>query len=362
MIFFLYKKNCRTLQEKCVELEPHLASLPFISSDPKTNEARIEMWIYLRTLAGRVMIDPINASTRDIAELFYDFLRMGQYWKLSLKSDEVRDIVQLHVWRLFRLDPLFQRIAAFVEQTSQLMNLRKCEQRKLNGDDLVSINKFIEDTQKIVCSASLEPLCLTIQSFIDHKQKNVPNFITKDGFEPVILVKECIRRQLEAEVYLNSLYPYSIDDIDEYQGNKIFSQEACGIKKKYLSPSNWKRAIEEIYGVRKHALPIDKLNSLVRTARVISEIYGEEHKGDVRASISADDFLPIFIYILASMEENAPKSEKRKNLEDLAQILINMCDDARTLGEMGYILASFEIAVQEVKIMIEQVSILIVND
>jgi hypothetical protein len=66
----------------------------------------------------------------------------------------------------------------------------------------------------------------------------------------------------------------------------------------------------------------------------VHALYRREHEG--AKSLGADDFLPIWIYVVA--QSGLPRLLCLKNL------LIGLCDKRRMLGETGYCLATLEAA------------------
>ena len=68
----------------------------------------------------------------------------------------------------------------------------------------------------------------------------------------------------------------------------------------------------------------------------------QEHPGTTE-HLGADDFLPIFIYVLMN--------SKICELSYLSTLLCNLCDPDKRLSETGYYLATFEAAVEHIKQM-----------
>lgn len=70
-----------------------------------------------------------------------------------------------------------------------------------------------------------------------------------------------------------------------------------------------------------------QLDALVAVAHAIPALHRAEHKGEDASSLGADDFLPIFMYVLVN-----------SNVEDLAAqavILETLCDPKKLMGEAG---------------------------
>ena len=64
-----------------------------------------------------------------------------------------------------------------------------------------------------------------------------------------------------------------------------------------------------------------------------------EHPG-TENHLGADDFLPIFIYVLVNADI--------PNLSYLQKVLCTLCDPDKRLSETGYYVATFEAAVQHI--------------
>jgi len=69
-------------------------------------------------------------------------------------------------------------------------------------------------------------------------------------------------------------------------------------------------------------------------------LYKKEHP-DVEGALGADDFLPIFIYVVS-----------QGDIEELAlmkELMCELCDPDRRLSEAGYYVACFEAAIEHIK-------------
>ena len=102
------------------------------------------------------------------------------------------------------------------------------------------------------------------------------------------------------------------------------------------------------------ALPCAKLRAIVDAASEISRLHqaqsNTESEGKVTSTskggsklLSADDFLPIFIYCVIRAEMERPCA--------LCALLRSLCDPINRMGEVGYYLASFEAAIAHISEM-----------
>ena len=116
-------------------------------------------------------------------------------------------------------------------------------------------------------------------------------------------------------------------------------QTFYGIPVHHISPSSWDSAIYQLGNIGSYTLPCDKLDALLAAAKEIPAIYLIEHPG-TGAHLGADDFLPIFIYVLINAGI--------RDLAYLQKVLCTLCDPDKRLSETGYYVATFEAAVQHI--------------
>lgn len=70
-----------------------------------------------------------------------------------------------------------------------------------------------------------------------------------------------------------------------------------------------------------------QLDALMAVAHDIPALHRVEHPGDNASSLGADDFLPIFIYVLVN--------SRVENLAAQSVILETLCDPKKMMGEAG---------------------------
>ncbi|GAM21165.1 hypothetical protein SAMD00019534_043400, partial [Acytostelium subglobosum LB1] len=115
-------------------------------------------------------------------------------------------------------------------------------------------------------------------------------------------------------------------------------QEFYGIKKEFITQSNWKAAILELGGLDRCVdIPQHKLDTILASARAIYNCVNYEQRIKNKTSddifLSADDFLPIYIYVVVNSGVN--------ELEFINQYLWQLCDPDKMGGEGGYYLTVF---------------------
>ena len=123
------------------------------------------------------------------------------------------------------------------------------------------------------------------------------------------------------------------------------SQEYFEIDRDFQSASDWSAAILLLRSLDDFSLPSEKAALLVRVARCIYSTYEQEHPHQTR-TMSADDFFPIFIYVLCNCELHDPYASRQL-------IHITMLHSV-CVGEIGYYVTMYEAAVEYVASIIRE--------
>ena len=94
--------------------------------------------------------------------------------------------------------------------------------------------------------------------------------------------------------------------------------------------------------IRSRTLPHDRLEQLLLTAKEIPIHFVREHPSSIEdnTSLGADDFLPIFIYVIAKAQI--------PDLLALSEELQALCDPDKRMSETGYYLATLEASLQHI--------------
>lgn len=175
------------------------------------------------------------------------------------------------------------------------------------------------------------------------------NRLTDDEIRSII--KSAIRRQVEIEIYipvaskLNHVLGVSFYKSQEILNEKVKLLNSCdqshfGIPDNQVSPSNWNEVIEKLVKIRMKTLPQDRLELLVELCKDIPLLHQREYPNST-ASIGADEFLPMFIFILVRA--------KIPCLLALNEELQALCDPEKRISEIGYYLATFAAAIQHIQ-------------
>lgn len=116
------------------------------------------------------------------------------------------------------------------------------------------------------------------------------------------------------------------------------SQSFFGIVPESISPTNWASASSKLKDVDRFSLPYMKRAHLLAACKEIYSVYHSEHPKN--APMSADDFIPAFIYVLI-----------QANLDDpvVLRELITFFDCGSSQGEIAYFVTCLEIALEYIR-------------
>ena len=163
-------------------------------------------------------------------------------------------------------------------------------------------------------------------------------------------VRSAVRRQVEIEVYVPcsqclwvALEKAFLTAEASLRRNILViahqPQSFFGIPVQHISPSSWDDVVFLLRDIRSKTLPHDRLEALLIAAKAIPDLFIKEHKG-ADQPLGADDFLPIFIYVLA-----------RAQIPDMLALhdeLQALCDRDKRMSETGYYLATLEASLQHI--------------
>ena len=160
------------------------------------------------------------------------------------------------------------------------------------------------------------------------------------------LVRSCIRRQVEIELYVScsGRIKYVLEASFAAAETKLRRnivalqhqpQSFYGVPIHGISPSSWDEIVYALKDLRKRTLPHDRLDALLAAAKYIPLLFMREHP-KAAAPLGADEFLPIFIYVLVKAQ--------LPHMLALNEELQALCDPDKRLSESGYYLATLEAA------------------
>mmetsp|Transcript_9434 Transcript_9434/g.18342 ORF Transcript_9434/g.18342 Transcript_9434/m.18342 type:complete len:647 (-) Transcript_9434:135-2075(-) len=123
----------------------------------------------------------------------------------------------------------------------------------------------------------------------------------------------------------------------------IGSQSDFGIASEYLMPNGWASAIVQLSMLERFNSPVKQLGVLVATARCIFSSFNEYESSKSKSGkyepkyLSADDFFPIFLFVMCNAALKHPHLNKA--------LMWGLCSKAQLQAEGGYYLTVYEAAV-----------------
>ena len=219
-----------------------------------------------------------------------------------------------------------------------------------DDNDLLSAN--MEDENNLFIEKEME-LKREKEKLIEREKehKEVAQQCSED--EMFIQIRSAVRKQVEIEVVvpcsvrLRIILKRSFSSSEAALRSNILKithqpQSFFGIPVGQISPSGWEAVVVLMRDIRARTLPHDRLEALLHTAKEIPVHFLREHSSSVEDNVTlgADDFLPIFIYIIA-----------RAQIPDmlaLSEELQALCDPDKRMSETGYYLATLEASLQHI--------------
>ena len=183
--------------------------------------------------------------------------------------------------------------------------------------------------------------CLVL-SEMDLKNLSVMSFIVFSVVEEVMFVT--MKKEIISLVSSRESRNEEVLLVRKMKALSTRSQQDWDIPKAFVSPQNWSSAVFELAGIERNPTPSRRLNALVRTAKFIYAEFKEnllpklaaEGKGDT--VLSADDLVPIFIYVLCQCGLKHPLLNR--------DLLWKIGHPDMLTGECGYYLTIYESALQ----------------
>lgn len=225
-----------------------------------------------------------------------------------------------------------------------------------------------------------------LQKYIDEGRFGLPEdeydkFIDNARHAVTAIVEKEVYIQLEDHVY-EALHALTSEEKEASLKKKFrclqdMPQSYFGIASQLVSRNDWESARREFRQLDDYALPIDKVRCIVRAAKAIfhtcsnqptdepgspaskrtkspsftsvEEMAGIVHESEAEVKrpkrtrvLTADDFLPIHLFVVVTTNTSKPLITK--------QLLQIMCTDPHDmLGEIGYYLTNYEAAIRFVK-------------
>lgn len=118
-------------------------------------------------------------------------------------------------------------------------------------------------------------------------------------------------------------------------------QRDLGVPEKLITNTNWMFAVLELSNMSNYTLPFEKLECILSCVRAVVDTAKIEKSYSEASGISADDLIPIMIYVVSN--SNAV------HLESICQYLWLLSDPTELSGEGGYYLTLFSSVVEYIK-------------
>lgn len=338
------------LREKLAAEQPSIAALPFPSrkltwseSWSIINNRQQTLEHFLREILTLPFSQALHPSTSRVQILLQEFLGVPAFAqaidaKLSAMHlhHVCRQSMQTHIHGILNISHFQKVIAQFFGRCGRQPNDPKWVGSSAALVKLVS--QFLDSLQFILADTMHTELQAVVKEHaLDVNDSAVGN-----------IINAAIRRQVEMEIYtpleavlfaavrseINPMHEFRIAQLPAMQSNP---QSAFDIPPEHISLSSWESAIDLMAEVKHKYIPYDKLACLAEACKEIPRLYIREHPSSL-APLAADDFLPIFIYVLVHAELNGLLEHKH--------ILPEMCEPSQRLSEQGYYVATFAAAIE----------------
>ncbi|GLD93773.1 hypothetical protein PINS_up002378 [Pythium insidiosum] len=196
---------------------------------------------------------------------------------------------------------------------------------------LTSIEKHVADflSPKYADQFSLLDQSVDVGSLIDdcvyHAVEDT--ILVPLGQEISFLVEKTIDLEQEERLMKN---------IERMRGR---SQAEFGIPEHLMSDDDWGKSCHHLSMIDERQLPSEKIHELLRSALEIFKSCGEKNlEWRENSALTADDYLPIHIYVVVHSGLRRPLMTK--------EYLGAMIHPSKMMGEVGYFLTMFEVALK----------------
>ena len=132
--------------------------------------------------------------------------------------------------------------------------------------------------------------------------------------------------------------------IEKMRAFKKRSQAQWGVPLDLVSPLCWQSAVFELAGVELNLTPSTQLHILTRTIKAIYSEFklvvlpGLQARGNYEVYISADDLVPIFMFVFCQSDLRHPIKNR--------ELMWSLCHPDQLQGEAGYYLTVYESSIE----------------
>lgn len=336
------------LKENLIAERPDIAQLPFphrrLSNTASiVNYRQQVLEHFLRELLTMPVLQPLHPSASRVHARVQEFLGVSNVNPI-LEAHQAamglhavcRQAMQVHIHAILGIPHLQNVVSQFFRRCGR----QACDAKWAGtGTALVKLVAQFLDSLHIIL---LDTLTLELQAVAREHGLDSHDDIVEQ------IMSTAVRRQVETEVYLpleeaifralqSEIEPEHRMCVARIGEMRSTPQSAFDICTEHISLSSWQSAIERMIEVKEKHIPYDKLQCLAEACKEVPRLYILEHPSS-SGPLAADDFLPIFIYVLVNADID--------NLLELKHILPEMCEPSQRLSEMGYYVATFAAAVE----------------
>ena len=404
-------------ENRCKHLERFLRTLSGIVYTGNIHPRLQEVAIHLQSFLGcDTRLDNTDNNSivmeKHVAMNASKFIRK---MKESSSLGTIQDIgmllllkrsIQRYTNRIFLLPITEQLVSQFIDgmkaklpSASQMNAMKKNNGLALKENaqrDLNKVRDFLDQINDLIVDGTFADL-----EIISKREEFAPlsKFLeSSNGTQKSAFFIECVREQVEIEIYLplrssiskHLVHGWRNDDLEmqfKMQELRKRPQSYFKIHPDHQSPSDWDSVSKILnMGVGLSTLPCEKLQAIINAAKEVARLYDDEHNGINKQSggekngskiitekekrLSADEFLPIFIFCVVRAELERPCALCKYRVENLnfscgmidafltkrtdlfwiiiGVLLRTLCEPSKKIGEMGYYLASFEAAISHI--------------
>nr|CCA19340.1 conserved hypothetical protein [Albugo laibachii Nc14] len=236
--------------------------------------------------------------------------------------------------------------AAFLKQLARSHSAKKC--------DVATLRLFMVELADYMIFARMNELAMlggNPNILID--QGSIRNMNSAAYTAAAVAFSDRIIAILHGQIEERMLHPFYRTIVDQFTAQSLSeakiigrkmnvlrskSQFFFGLNAKNISSSNWSGACSKLKLVDSVELPYLKKKNLIQACHEIYAIYNLEHQSN--APMSADDFIPAFIYVLIHSDIDNPL---------LLKDLIAKVGLGSPFGEDAYFVSCLEIALEYIR-------------
>ena len=379
-----------------VSIRPSVSKLDFPPKRLQVGETSniiyeriINLQKFLTELNRLLTINSLHPSTLRLQLALQYFLEISEHWYSiigleKLSNNIIRNNLQCYIHSILLIKSMNKVIDIFIDNfyEDSIQDSNRVWTIKSSHEILFSVRDYINNLQNVIYDGIyLDCYELIKQFHIQNNTKlnsinvwsqlkqNTMKFNDKNEIEKEemknneneillrltedelrLITRIAIRKHIELLLYIptmtrmNNILQITLEKTENILQKKILilkshKQQFFGIHLNHISMSNWDDIITKFNHIPLKSIPYDRIEMLLNISKDIPILFQKEHP-DMLTPLGADEFLPIFIYIL--IQSNLTNI-LLMNLE-----LQNFIDNELKFGEIGYYLATFEASIQHI--------------